>query len=40
MELFSSLVTKPEVQPKACRMYLTATSSSLEGLMKIATSSA
>jgi hypothetical protein len=40
MELFSRLVTKPEEHPKACRMSLTATISSLEGLMKIATSSA
>jgi hypothetical protein len=40
IELFSRLVTKPEVQPKACRMSLTAMRPSLEGLIKIAASSA
>jgi hypothetical protein len=40
MELFSRLVTKPEAHPKACRKSLITTSSSLEGLMKIAAASA
>jgi hypothetical protein len=40
IELFSRLVIKPEAQPKACRMSLTAMRSSLEGLIKIAAASA
>jgi hypothetical protein len=38
IELFSRLVTKPEAQPKACRMSLTARRCSLEGLIKITAS--